>query len=152
MKFWKWWAVFSVTAAVIFVSQYLWNLFAIVHDADQTNMSFAIAIVGFFGMLGVGWQAFRVSFLKKQLNDTTLLWYISDLCLSLGMIGTLVGIYIGFTTSTHDLDISSTASLQHVLIVVFNSLGTAIMTSLVGIVFALLIKLQLVFLTTGETE
>ena len=64
--------------------------------------------------------------------------------ISLGMIGTVVGfIYMLYSVFT-GIDLSDTSNLQESLAMMAKGMGTALLTTLVGLVSSVLIKCQLV--------
>jgi len=64
--------------------------------------------------------------------------------LSLGMIGTVVGFIYMLTTVFIDLNVEDTASVQEALGMMATGMGTALWTTLVGLIASVLLKLQLV--------
>ena len=70
--------------------------------------------------------------------------------ISLGMIGTVVGfIYMLYSVFT-GIDLSDTSNLQDSLAMMAKGMGTALLTTLVGLISSVLIKCQLVVVEDEE--
>ena len=79
-------------------------------------------------------------------KQTDLHWFASDAVLSLGMVGTLFGFLVVLGQSFGDIDTSSVASMTTAISKLASGMSTALVTSLVGLIASLWLKLQLVIL------
>jgi uncharacterized membrane protein HdeD (DUF308 family) len=132
-KFWKWWLVFNLGVLALIVGHVKFDLYSLLLAMDSTYLTFgilAIAILtsaSLFTMKTKDWQ-----------------WFSSDAVLSLGMVGTLFGFLLVLGQTFSDIDTSSTESMSAAIGTLAQGMSTALITSLVGLVSSLWVKLQLV--------
>lgn len=69
------------------------------------------------------------------------LWFISDACLSLGMMGTIVG-FIMMLSNLYDVDISKPKMVEKFIRELGYGLSVALYTTLVGLISSVILKLQ----------
>ena len=62
------------------------------------------------------------------------------------MVGTLFGFLLVLYSTFDGIDVSDTESMKKAIETLANGMGTALLTSLVGLVSSIVIKLQLVIL------
>lgn len=133
MKFWTWWTISNLGVIAVALAAYFLNLFDILYTTDSTGLSFIIMGITFVTTVSLYWQKVR---------DWH--WFVSDSVLSLGMVGTLYGFLIILGQAFVDVDTSSTESMTDVISLLASGMSTALVTSLVGLVASLFLKLQLV--------
>ena len=125
-----------------------WGFGAIeyIAHADATRLSFVILIAYVFGSIFVGRLTYTARTGDQEFcNHLPACWFISELMLGLGMIGTLVGFLILLQSAFGgQLDLSSAESAQRVLASMAVGFATAGLTTLVGLGASLLIKMQLI--------
>lgn len=152
----KWWLLVVLILTGCFFA-YNVGVFREIYEKDATRLSFVI--MGLFAYLSLwcGVKSFRLGahkkvFLENDKNKYTRLaeigWFTSDLCLTVGMIGTVCGFILmlkGFFT----VEISSedVQSLKTLMKEVGFGMSTALYTTLVGLVCSALLKLQYFNLT-----
>ena len=68
-------------------------------------------------------------------------WLYSDIVLSLGMIGTVIG-FMAMLSGFDSLDLSDPKAAQAMLIQLGTGMSTALITTAVGLVSSILLKLQ----------
>jgi hypothetical protein len=68
-------------------------------------------------------------------------WFCSELCLALGMLGTIIG-FCMMLTGFETLDVRQAASIQGLLSDLGKSMGTALYTTLVGLSCGSALKIQ----------
>ena len=79
-------------------------------------------------------------------------WFYSDIVLSVGMIGTVVG-FIMMLTGFADLNFENTEEVQSLISKLGYGMSTALATTLVGLISSVILKLQYFLLeTTIEKE
>lgn len=114
---------------------------------DTTNISIAIIassiIAHFFVLKNI------VSY-DDHLN--TKLWYIAEALVAMGMIGTVVGFTMLFGEAFANLDVSDTTSVGAVIVDLGLGMGTALVTTLMGLICSLILKGELVFLNGDIDE
>ena len=77
-------------------------------------------------------------------------WFVSELLISLGMIGTVIGFIFMLYSVFVDLNIEDAQAVQESLGGMAQGMGTALLTTLVGLIGSVLIKSQLVMVENGE--
>ena len=85
---------------------------------------------------------------KKHSYDKE--WFISEAVISLGMIGTVIGFIFMLYSVFSGIDLSDTSNLQDSLAMMAKGMGTALLTTLVGLISSVLIKCQLVVVEDEE--
>jgi len=68
-------------------------------------------------------------------------WFLSDILLSMGMVGTVIG-FITMLTGFFGLDFSNAEAVQSLIVNLGHGMSTALTTTLVGLVSSILLKLQ----------
>jgi len=137
--------------------------FGIFHDVwaqDMTKLSFVIMAV--FAAMSVccgiaSWKTSKVLSLGGVEEDTldqleyteSAGWFVSDVLLTVGMIGTVSGFIIMLMGGFSEIDPSNPATLQAVLSKMSGGMATALYTTLTGLIGSVLLKLQCFNLTQG---
>ena len=136
VPFLRWLLIAVPVTVMLILCQYL-GLYNDIYEYDKSFISFAV--LGLFALqsMYVGYKTYTLNTKGSQFG-----WFVSDSCLTLGMIGTIVGFLMmlkgGFTLTTGD------ASGMQALLARFSiGLGTALYTTLAGLVCSILLKLQL---------
>jgi biopolymer transport protein ExbB/TolQ len=70
-------------------------------------------------------------------------WFASDLVLSLGMIGTIVGFMIMLYGTFGEIDVTDMESVRNVLSAMSSGLYTALSTTLLGLISSVILKCQI---------
>ncbi len=127
LTFWKFWT----TEVILLVSLYAVLVpldgYNFILANDFTYISFVNLTILVFTSLWIG-----VRILRGLRRGTDLQWFLADSVLSLGMVGTLFGFLMVLYSTFDGIDVSD--------------MGTALLTSLVGLVSSIIIKFQLVIL------
>ena len=142
--FLKWWLIFSLVIVGSCLA-YLTGLFTQVNNADFTKISFLI--YSLFLLFSV-----KCGFNTKRLNEDNSGWFVSDILITLGMIGTVVGFIYMLSTSFGSIDVSQPHTMRTALSKMSTGMGTALYTTASGLVCSLLLKLQLFNLQRGLDE
>lgn len=136
--FLEWWLYFI---AVIFGSILVWNLGLVdkIYTTDFTRLSFVIYGIFMFTTIYSG-----ISLLiKKSLyRSNNVVWFISDMLLNLGIIGTVSGFIYTLGTNFGSLNAANPAVLQDVVSKMAVGMGTALYTTLMGLSCSTLLKAQ----------
>lgn len=160
--FLKWW-LFICIVFIATMFGYAEGVFRQVYEADFTKLS--VVLVALFAYMSVWcgvktWQLsqFLDTYDPDKENNPVIVeriehltevgWFVSDLCLSIGMIGTVVGFIMmlgGFFT----VDFSDTATLQNLIKDLGSGMSVALYTTLVGLVCSALLKIQYFNLNQG---
>lgn len=134
MNKWKWWFVVNVGLIALFLGHLKFDLFQLLIDSDSTYLTFVI--------IGISLVTSAAMYFKQE----DIHWFASDAVLSIGMVGTLFGFLLVLGQSFSEIDTSSIESMTEAISTLAAGMSTALVTSLVGLVASLWLKLQLVIL------
>jgi len=140
-SFLRWWLLFALIVAGSILAV-ITGLFDKVNDADFTKISFLIYSLFIVFSIKCGFNTAR------QKEDQTG-WFISDVFITLGMIGTVVGFIYMLSTCFGSIDTSQPQTMRLALSKMSTGMGTALYTTASGLVCSLLLKLQLFNLEQG---
>lgn len=136
-----WWLMvtFSLVFATISVTEM--DSINYIMMTDKSFISFGIILLyfistGFLGMLM--WRDKEIKFDK--------FYFTSDLMLNLGLIGTLVGMAMTFSIFNNANSLTET-NIAEISNYIAKGVGTAITTTLVGLICSVFLKLQLEILS-----
>ena len=134
MDKWKWWFVTNSGILALVICHIKFDLFNQLLTSDSTYLTFLIIAISI---------ATSASMFFKR---TDMHWFASDAVLSIGMVGTLFGFLMVLGQSFTDIDTSSVESMTDAIGILATGMSTALVTSLVGLIASLWLKLQLVIL------
>lgn len=120
-----------------------YHLWELMDRKDETKISWIILGIATITSLYIGWFAYRKTATKDVMNR---LWFISDAMITLGMIGTVAGFLIMMGDSFSSLDTKDPTAIQKTIQTVGSGMGTILVTTLMGLVTSVLLKLQLVII------
>jgi len=112
---------------------------------DFTKLSFVIIAILFFATIIIGYKYY------KNNHDFEIEWFTSEVVISLGMIGTVVGFIFMLYAAFSELNVDDPAKLQQSMMLMAKGMGTALLTTLVGLISSVLIKCQLI-IAKNETN
>lgn len=166
--FLRWWLFVTL---VFIGGVYCWNLglFQEIWDKDITKLSFVIMAIFGYMSLWCGVKTWQISAMPRDQKNKIHLadhharskkikelsevgWFISDIFLTMGMIGTLVGFIVMFSSGFASIDISNIKAAQAALAHIAVGMSTALYTTLIGLVSSALLKVQYFNLTLGLKE
>lgn len=107
-------------------------------EADVTKLSFVIFAIWVLTTLNIGWNSF------KKRDDFELPWFNAEICMSIGMVGTIIGFILMLSGSLGDIDPSNVESMKRVIADMAAGMSTALVTTLAGLVSNILLKIQVV--------
>tara|TARA_B100000949_G_scaffold2703_1_gene2368 strand:+ start:157 stop:687 length:531 start_codon:yes stop_codon:yes gene_type:complete len=149
----RWWLFISLTIILTF-SFYYFGLFAEVWDKDRTKLSFLIMFLFFFTSIHCGKETIKVSnALEGNVSENEIKnidwrgnqeigWFISDLVLTIGMIGTVSGFLLMLTGAFAGVDLNDEVAMKNVLEKMSKGMSTALYTTLFGLICGGLLKIQ----------
>lgn len=144
-KFLEWWILLLAQLSALGLCVYF-DLIFWVWQNDVTKISFIILAIWAVVTTKIGfniWQYERNSLSRDhflELENTG--WFASDQCLSLGMLGTVLGFLI-MMSSISLAQAGDTVAIQTMLKTMSLGMSSALITTAVGIVFSNFLKLQL---------
>jgi len=80
------------------------------------------------------------------------LWFIAEVMVALGMIGTVTGFIMMFGEAFARLDTSDPETISAVLTEMASGLGVALVTTLTGLIASFTLKAELVFIAGGDHD
>lgn len=142
-RFLRWW-LFTCLTFVFVVLLYAFDFFNILIEKDITYLSFFIIGIYFISSLYVGFTTYKSQNQYIDVDDTTFLWFITELLVALGMIGTVIGFIVMLGSSFAEINIQDAQSVKNALTDMALGMSTALYTTLTGLVTSQLLKVQLV--------
>ena len=116
------------------------------YETDVTFISWLI--IGLYLVLSMrtGWKIHMFDITNNKQSSSRPEWYMSEMLLSLGMVGTVIGFIYMLSTMFTDINVEDIASVQYALGQMATGMGTALWTTLMGLICSILLKLQLVYM------
>jgi len=148
IPFLKWWLLFTVICVVAIFVQYA-GFYSLLWEKDSSYLSWGIFCIFAFFSIVCGSYIFSTcksppkdeeSF-EDCLRQEEVGWFFSEFCLTLGMIGTIVG-FIFMLSGFEGIDTSKPQTVQLLLSDLGKSMATALYTTLVGLICGSLLKIQ----------
>jgi hypothetical protein len=140
IRFWKIWTVLVLMILATALGYY-WGAVDFMINNDFTYLSFVNIAILYGFTVNIMYKAFT-----KNMETTDSEWFLSDAVLSIGMVGTLSGFLVVLYSTFQGLDPSNTDSMRTAIETLASGMGTALLTSLVGLIASLIMKYQLVTL------
>jgi len=141
LTFLQWFLIFSLVIAGS-VLAVITGLFATINNADFTKISFLIYAL--FIVFSV-----KCGFNTAKAREDRSGWFVSDILITMGMIGTVVGFIYMLSMSFGSIDTSQPQTMRLALSKMSTGMGTALYTTASGLICSLLLKLQLFNLEQG---
>lgn len=136
----RWWLMNAVIILIGFIC-WKFRLFHEIYQKDSSFLCFAIMLIFICTSAYNGKLSNSISSDKNVSRKLEVSWFISELCLALGMIGTVVG-FIQMLAGFSSLNVSNASSIQTMIVSMSYGMSTALYTTLVGLIFGNIIKLQ----------
>lgn len=141
--FLRWWLLFCVYV-IGAIALYKFELFQALYQMDQSKLSFLI--IGIFALISpyIGYLTYRLSKgLDVEEFKVENCWFFANECQTIGLIGTVIGFLIMLSSAFIGIDVADVSSVQAALEAMTIGMGSALLTTLVGMVCGVLIKMQL---------
>ena len=145
--FLNWWLVLCVMVLAQIVSYYF-GLTQIIIETDVTYLTWVIFASLTIGTILAGYHSKRVSDYiagKREMpleEEWSTGWFLADMCLSLGMLGTVIGFIMMLSNAFDGVDVTNTAQMTQLLANMGTGMGVALYTTATGLVANLILKLQ----------
>jgi hypothetical protein len=147
----RWWLGFVVISIASLVL-YRLNIFSEIYQKDSSYLSWLIFFIFFYMTIWCGnkcWIADKMiegSICSEEtkcriIRNQETGWFMSDLCLSIGMIGTVVG-FIMMLSGFTKIDVANPDSIKNTISTMASGMATALYTTLVGLICGSLLKIQ----------
>jgi len=139
----RWWLIFCLTILGVLASIHF-DLHILLEDADQTKIGFLILGMTGLSTIWIGRRTFFCVKKGRELNPLETEWFIAESCLTLGMVGTVIGFILMLGTTFSAIDVTDLRSLQLAIEGMASGMSTALYTTLVGLISSLILKVQLI--------
>lgn len=141
----RWWVAFSVMTVAI-ATTLIGGIGKFITENDCTYISWSILVMAFGASLHLGYKirAYSKRDVSAEQKDFKVTEYFIETCTSLGLLGTIIGLIMMVVGAFAELDISSQESVKESMLAMSTGIGAALVTTLVGLVCALLLRFQLV--------
>lgn len=125
-----WVALMAQVVAAVFMYQN--GIFSMLFAADPTGISIVILCIHVIAFLWMGYAT------QQNHRESQVVSYVSDVQLGLGMTGTLIGFVIMFGTVF--VGITTEEDVANALGLIATGVGTALWTTLTGLISSLILK------------
>ena len=106
---------------------------------DLTYITFLITVIAGLTTLSLGYK-FKVT----EADSVDVEWFVSDVVLTLGMLGTIIGFMIMLQGTFSSIEFNDAHSIRTALSSMSKGLFTALNTTLLGLVSSIILKVQLI--------
>jgi len=142
-----------VTLIVVGISTSIYfNFDTFLFENDLTKLSLVIVSLFVICTSVIGYKIWKSAIQRKKIYNYQTEWFVSEVLISLGMIGTVIGFIFMLYSVFGNLNIQDTAAIQQSLGSMAKGMGTALLTTLVGLISSVLIKSQLVMVENEEIQ
>jgi hypothetical protein len=135
-----WWLGFCLVAVGIELS-WFHGILDFIYINDSTKLSIIIGIVLVWQSIACGNELRKSAGLYERNPALERGWFFSDVVLSLGMLGTVIGFMI-MLSGFKELDLSDIQTAQDMITQLGAGMSMALITTAVGLVASILLKLQ----------
>lgn len=147
--FLKWWLIIVLTIIGVVTSVYF-NFDKFLYENDITKLSIVILIFFTITSIIIGYKIFK-QYIKKQKEYTyNTEWFVSEITVSLGMIGTVVGFIFMLYSVFGNINLDDTSLIKSSLSTMAQGMGTALLTTLIGLTTSVLLKCQLILINEQQ--
>ena len=136
-RFLVWWLIVVMQLIGLGTAVY-YNAIPFLLEHDITKLSFVIMIMWLVATASIGYRSY------KDRNDFETPWFIGESCMTVGMIGTVVGFMLMLGSSFTEIDPNNVESMKRVIIDMAAGMSTALLTTFSGLVASLFVKVQIV--------
>lgn len=136
-RFLIWWLIVVMQMLGLGTAVY-YGAIPFLFENDQTYLSFVIIAMWFSATASIGYRSL------KNRNDFETPWFIGEACMTVGMVGTVVGFMLMLGSSFVDIDPSNVDSMKRVISDMASGMSTALLTTLCGLIASLFVKVQVI--------
>lgn len=135
------WLVSSLLIFTAIFWSYYTGILPIIYSVDETKLTIIISIFFLIAVFinGLVSAGFVDEDKTSKYMDSS--WFLSELVMGLGMLGTVIGIILLLGVG-HSIDIQSPEALPKVIAKMWSTLGTAFYPNVMGLIASMTIKLQ----------
>lgn len=144
-SFLKWWLLFCIQLLIAGIAVY-YNYLNYVLEHDATYLSLVIIGLWAFTSFYLGWKV------VKGKRDLETQWFSAESCMTIGMIGTVIGFLMMLGDSFAHIDVGNTDAMRDTISKMAVGLSTALITTLNGLIASLFLKGQMVLIERDHEE
>jgi MotA/TolQ/ExbB proton channel family len=147
-KFYFWWLSVLLIATFVFWASYM-GFVAKIWYTDITMLSSVIVAMFVFANIKLGYVSYGIDkhFPEEKLvKETDTIWFISEMLMAIGMLGTVIGLIHMLAVNMIGNDLQDSNSIQQLLGHMWESMGLALYTNAVGLATSIVLKLQVHFI------
>ena len=133
-----WWLIVCVVGASSYITHTMGWLVPL-YTNDITYITFLITVVTILTTASLGYK-----FKMSDANSVDVEWFVSDVVLTLGMLGTVIGFMIMLQGTFSSIEFNDVHSIRLALSSMSQGLFTALNTTLLGLVSSIILKVQLI--------
>jgi hypothetical protein len=133
-----WWLIVCVVGASSYITHTMGWLVPL-YTNDLTYITFLITVIAGLTTLSLGYK-----FKMSDANSVDVEWFVSDVVLTLGMLGTIIGFMIMLQGTFSSIEFNDVHSIRLALSSMSQGLFTALNTTLLGLVSSIILKVQLI--------
>ena len=133
-----WWLIVCVVGTGSYITHTMGWLVPL-YTNDLTYITFLITVLAVLTTLSLGYK-FKV----PDAVSVNVEWFVSDVVLTLGMLGTIIGFMIMLQGTFSSIEFNDAHSIRLALSSMSQGLFTALNTTLIGLVSSIILKVQLV--------
>ena len=132
-----WWLIVCVVGAGLYITHSMGWLVSL-YTNDLTYITFVITVIAVLTTLSLGYK-----FKASDAVNVNVEWFVSDVVLTLGMLGTIIGFMIMLQGTFSSIEFNDAHSIRLALSSMSQGLFTALNTTLIGLVSSIILKVQL---------
>ena len=133
-----WWLIVCVVGASSYITHTMGWLVPL-YTNDITYITFLITVVTILTTVSLGYK-----FKMSDANSVDVECFVSDVVLTLGMLGTIIGFMIMLQGTFSSIEFNDVHSIRLALSSMSQGLFTALNTTLLGLVSSIILKVQLI--------
>ena len=132
-----WWLIICVIGTGSYITHIMGWLVPL-YTNDLTYITFLITAIAALTTLSLGYK-----FKASDAVNVNVEWFVSDVVLTLGMLGTVIGFMIMLQGTFSSIEFNDAHSIRLALSSMSQGLFTALNTTLIGLVSSIILKVQL---------
>jgi hypothetical protein len=132
-----WWLLFLIQCFILGFA-YIQGYHLYFWENDFTYLSSGVLAIWALASCYIGYETF------KQNNSTEFSWFVAESCMTIGMIGTVVGFVVMLKDTFINIDPSNIETMRVAITAMSSGMSTALLTTLAGLVASLFLKIQLI--------
>jgi len=136
-RFLVWWLIVVLQLIALGVAV-VYNAIPFLIENDSTKLSFIIIIMWGVASASIGYRSY------KSRDDFETPWFLGESCMTVGMVGTVIGFMLMLGSSFAEIDPSNIDSMKRVITDMAAGMSTALLTTLCGLIASLFVKIQVI--------